>query len=143
MIVTCIWADLIIWMVYMKGQVANFESRNGFWCDFERWTNYWREWILKDGQRSLRSSKAISNQGRSNGVEQRFVISKFSCILFRSFHCYFLTIVAVIPKSLKQSYLNNYFVNPLTRWQFSWIVQKTSNKATPNRVTSNSVFCNL
>ena len=57
---------------------------------------------LKDDQRSLRSSKAIFDQGGSNDAEQRLVASKFSCILFRSIHCFFLIIVAVISNLLTE-----------------------------------------
>ena len=61
-------------MVYMKGQVENSKSEND--CESE-WMNEWackwidclRERILKDGQISLRSSKAIFDQGGSNGAE--------------------------------------------------------------------------
>ena len=57
---------------------------------------------LKDDQISLRIIKATIDQGGYNGVEKTSRINKFSCILFRSFHCYFLTIVAMIPKSLNR-----------------------------------------
>ena len=33
--VTCIWADLIIWMVYMKGQVANSKNMDLMWNEYE------------------------------------------------------------------------------------------------------------
>ena len=103
-----------------------------------RWIDYLWEKTLKDGQISLRSSKAIFDQEGSSGAEQRSIINNFSCISFRSFHCYFLIIVAVIPKSLNRVGLTTIFVNPLTRWQFHWIVLKTSNKATSNRVNKSS-----
>ena len=55
-------------MVYMKDQVANSKCAiDMIWM--WRWTNCLREKILKDGQISLRSSKAKFDQGRSNGVE--------------------------------------------------------------------------
>ena len=151
MIIICNWADLIIWLVYMKSKIAN-SACNGMiliWYEYQGGLII-KKRILKDEQRSLRSRKAISNQGGSNSAERRSSFSKFSCILFRSFHYCFLNIVIVISKSLNKSGLSSYFVNPLTRWQFNWIVLKTSNKSTPNRVikssnrvTPNSVFCNL
>ena len=63
-------------MVYMKGQVVNSNCVRK--CESE-WMNEWackwidclRKWekILKDGQISLRSSKAIFDHERSSGVE--------------------------------------------------------------------------
>ena len=66
MITTCKWADLIIWM-----EMSSCEFKM---CGIDmiwmwRWTDYLWEKILKDGQRSLRSSKAIFDQGGSYGVE--------------------------------------------------------------------------
>ena len=61
-------------MVYMKGQIEN--SKCASECESEwmnewacKWTDCLWEKILKDGQISLRSSKAIVNQEGSNGAE--------------------------------------------------------------------------
>lgn len=56
----------------------------------------------KDDQRSLRSSRAIFDQGGSNDAKQRPITSKFSCILFKSIHFCFLTLVAVISNLLTE-----------------------------------------
>ena len=61
-------------MVYTKGQIEN--SKCASECESEwmnekacKWIDCLWKWILKDGQISLRSSKAIFDQEGSSGVE--------------------------------------------------------------------------
>ena len=56
-------------MVYMKDQVANSKCEKWNWCEMNVKVNWLFEKTLKDGQRSLRSRKAIFDQGGSNGAK--------------------------------------------------------------------------
>ena len=56
-------------MIYMKDQVANSNCEELIWYECEGELIICKDWILKDGQISLRRSKSIFDQGWSNGVE--------------------------------------------------------------------------
>lgn len=101
LIVTCNLANLTIFKVYMKGQVENSKC-NEWVCkcidcleketvsEFEGWLD-----ILKEQQSCIWS-------GRIQWRKIEIYNQKFSYISFKPFHCYFLTILVVIPKSLSR-----------------------------------------
>ena len=90
-IVTCIWADLIIWKVYMKDQVANssMDVCESMMCELWRCKKILRRIKYPCGAAKLHLIREDLEE-QNKDLYQQDKLHYFQII-----HCYFLTIVAV------------------------------------------------